>query len=374
MPTALIADDEPHLASYLRDALARAWPELEIVHVARNGAEAAERIAAQRAHMQSFVDRFRAKATKARQAQARIKALEKLPADRFENAKEFGERLADTRGAFANTTIGAAATKTATGALASRAVLVGAVAVTVASLGVAAFAWRRASNTTPEPVVALALDVPNARPDLARFAVSGDGAVRKPAQPHYQSRDFNTLNGGIARWFDPVTDGAADSAAFQAILRICHTLFDGLTPAPAWHVEAHQFRITAHPGQLGQPTPEGMHQDGVDWVLVEGFKHAALPKIEIWRAEVGKPAQYLSDPHIVAIATDDFSALPAPSDLPLLDLSNPDAVVDYLLQHQAKFAYASPSDSLPLGVAGDSDMSDPSELPVAVVKSDFPFK
>ena len=41
---------------------------------------AAERIAARRAHMQSFVDRFRAKATKAKQAQARIKALEKLPA------------------------------------------------------------------------------------------------------------------------------------------------------------------------------------------------------------------------------------------------------------------------------------------------------
>ncbi|MBE7210722.1 MAG: ABC-F family ATP-binding cassette domain-containing protein [Gluconacetobacter diazotrophicus] len=43
-------------------------------------ARAAERIAARRAHMQSFVDRFRAKATKARQAQARLKALEKLPA------------------------------------------------------------------------------------------------------------------------------------------------------------------------------------------------------------------------------------------------------------------------------------------------------
>jgi ATP-binding cassette subfamily F protein 3 len=40
---------------------------------------AAERIAAQREHMQKFVDRFRASATKARQAQARIKALEKLP-------------------------------------------------------------------------------------------------------------------------------------------------------------------------------------------------------------------------------------------------------------------------------------------------------
>jgi ATP-binding cassette subfamily F protein 3 len=42
-------------------------------------ARAGERIAAQRAHMQAFVDRFRAKASKARQAQARVKALEKLP-------------------------------------------------------------------------------------------------------------------------------------------------------------------------------------------------------------------------------------------------------------------------------------------------------
>jgi len=40
---------------------------------------AAEKIAEQRAHMQSFVDRFRAKATKARQAQARLKALARLP-------------------------------------------------------------------------------------------------------------------------------------------------------------------------------------------------------------------------------------------------------------------------------------------------------
>jgi ATP-binding cassette subfamily F protein 3 len=42
-------------------------------------ASQAEKIAKQRAHMQSFVDRFRAKATKARQAQSRLKALEKLP-------------------------------------------------------------------------------------------------------------------------------------------------------------------------------------------------------------------------------------------------------------------------------------------------------
>ena len=42
-------------------------------------AREAGRIAARRAHLQAFVDRFRAKATKARQAQSRLKALAKLP-------------------------------------------------------------------------------------------------------------------------------------------------------------------------------------------------------------------------------------------------------------------------------------------------------
>jgi DNA-binding LytR/AlgR family response regulator len=44
MTRALIADDEPHLALYLREQLALLWPELEIVHVARNGNEAAAAI------------------------------------------------------------------------------------------------------------------------------------------------------------------------------------------------------------------------------------------------------------------------------------------------------------------------------------------
>jgi hypothetical protein len=36
----------------------------------------------------------------------------------------------------------------------------------------------------------------------------------------------------------------------------------------SWHVETHQFRIEARAGREGRPTPEGMHRDGVDWVLV----------------------------------------------------------------------------------------------------------
>jgi DNA-binding LytR/AlgR family response regulator len=45
-PTALIADDEPHLAQHLREQLNALWPELAVLHVARHGLDAAERVAA----------------------------------------------------------------------------------------------------------------------------------------------------------------------------------------------------------------------------------------------------------------------------------------------------------------------------------------
>ncbi len=102
----------------------------------------------------------------------------------------------------------------------------------------------------------------------AAFRAGPGAIVRKPNQPHYQSRDYNALNGGIARWFEPMLEGAAGTDTFQAILAFCNTLFSGLTSAPSWHVEVHQFRIEARPDSAGLPTPEGMHQDGVDWVLV----------------------------------------------------------------------------------------------------------
>src|SRR5205085_1529709 len=54
-----------------------------------------------------------------------------------------------------------------------------------------------------------------------------------------------------------------------------------------------------------------------DWVLVEGFKHAPLPKIEVWREATGKPVQYPYDPFVIAIATDDAKALPQPTGLPV---------------------------------------------------------
>ena len=79
-----------------------------------------------------------------------------------------------------------------------------------------------------------------------------------------------------------------------------------------------------------------------DWVLVEGFKRAALPKIEIWRAATGQPLQFPDDPHVLAIATDSPDALPKLSTLPVLDLNDADAVVGFLVGEAERFAYVAP--------------------------------
>jgi len=55
MPTALIADDEPHLVEFLRARLAHLWPDLELVAAVDNGIEAL-RIARERTPDIAFLD------------------------------------------------------------------------------------------------------------------------------------------------------------------------------------------------------------------------------------------------------------------------------------------------------------------------------
>lgn len=104
----------------------------------------------------------------------------------------------------------------------------------------------------------------------AVFAASrARGIERLPDAPHYQALHYNRLNGDIERWFQPILPEVAESSAFHALSQFAHALFSQLAPeVERWQIEAHQFRIEALPGQPGQPTPEGVHRDGVDYVLV----------------------------------------------------------------------------------------------------------
>ncbi|MGV8942427.1 MAG: 2OG-Fe dioxygenase family protein [Lysobacter sp.] len=104
----------------------------------------------------------------------------------------------------------------------------------------------------------------------AVFSTSGPTSFRRaPDQPHYQSRAYNQLQGDIERWFEPIAPTIADSVCLRSILRCGISLFGQISPSVAsWRIEVHQFRIEAHAGAPGQPTPEGIHRDGVTHVLV----------------------------------------------------------------------------------------------------------
>ena len=94
-----------------------------------------------------------------------------------------------------------------------------------------------------------------------------------------------------------------------------------ITSAQRW-VLMHELRGAAEPDlatQLARMSP-------CDLVLVEGFKRADIPKLEIHRPSLGKPPLHPADPNIVAVAADG----PVDTALPVLDLNDYDSIVAFL--------------------------------------------
>lgn len=139
-----------------------------------------------------------------------------------------------------------------------------------------------------------------------------------------------------------------------SVVKHAHHKFDIDHPGKdTWrHRQAGAFEVVAASSQrmalvreFEQETQLTVHQliaqlhDGVDWVLVEGFKQSDLLKVEVWRADAGQPTRYTDDDFVVAIATDDASRLPAPTQRPLLDINDHDAVAQWLVDQSERFTY-----------------------------------
>jgi hypothetical protein len=97
-----------------------------------------------------------------------------------------------------------------------------------------------------------------------------------PHRAHWQPLEYNALHGGMRRMFEPVEPAIVSNPAWTQLLRALGDVCTQAKAAPAWFVEAHQFRIDTANG-IGRPTPEGAHRDGVDFVAVllvgrEGIK------------------------------------------------------------------------------------------------------
>jgi molybdopterin-guanine dinucleotide biosynthesis protein B len=91
--------------------------------------------------------------------------------------------------------------------------------------------------------------------------------------------------------------------------------------------------MTELPNNPEEPTLDELlpHMDAdlVDLIVVEGFKNAPIPKIEVYRPSLGKPLLASNDPHIIAIASDGAAVATA---LPVLDLNDTKTIAAFVLK------------------------------------------
>lgn len=97
-----------------------------------------------------------------------------------------------------------------------------------------------------------------------------------------------------------------------------------VTSSRRW-VLMHELRGAQEPSfeeQVSQLSP-------CDLLIVEGFKHAPIPKLEVWRAATGEGLLHPQDAHIVAVASDTQLATP----LPLFALDDDAGIAGFILGH-----------------------------------------
>ncbi|MDH6168183.1 molybdopterin-guanine dinucleotide biosynthesis protein B [Variovorax boronicumulans] len=143
-----------------------------------------------------------------------------------------------------------------------------------------------------------------------------------------------------------------------SVVKHAHHKFDIDHPGKdTWrHREAGAFEVVvasdkrlALMREFETPVELDVHQllaelhSAADWVLVEGFRHTDVPKIEVWRqpgaSEPSRPVLYTDDPFVTAIATDAPDSLPAPTERPLFDLNDAEAIAQWLIAHGERFEY-----------------------------------
>lgn len=97
-----------------------------------------------------------------------------------------------------------------------------------------------------------------------------------------------------------------------------------VTSSRRW-VLMHELRGRPEPGLSEHIN----HLSPCDLLLVEGFKYEHIPKIEVFRAEVGEPLLHPNDSNIIAIATD----RKLETRLPQFDLNDAGKIADFMLKH-----------------------------------------
>jgi hypothetical protein len=99
---------------------------------------------------------------------------------------------------------------------------------------------------------------------------SQPGSIRRPLPhgPYQQPKYINSLNGDVDRMFDPLEPAFVAHPALNRLLDWLTTLYDRCEDGrQRWNIRLHPYRVSAKQHEKGNPTPEGLHRDGVDYVV-----------------------------------------------------------------------------------------------------------
>lgn len=92
-----------------------------------------------------------------------------------------------------------------------------------------------------------------------------------PHEDYFQSRDINTVTGGIIRKFAPLTPELINNPFLHELIRFDFNQFPMRSldwQYRPWQVDVHLIHVVSQPGNEAHPTPEGVHRDGAEYVTV----------------------------------------------------------------------------------------------------------
>ncbi|MBD2436808.1 2OG-Fe dioxygenase family protein [Nostoc sp. FACHB-110] len=98
---------------------------------------------------------------------------------------------------------------------------------------------------------------------LSRFTVSGNELIKLPHGYLFQSKSYNPLVGDIKREFSELEDSIVELDSFKKMVL---AFSDSCKLHPEAEIGVHQIRTICSPDNMGNPAPEGIHQDGTDFI------------------------------------------------------------------------------------------------------------
>lgn len=142
---------------------------------------------------------------------------------------------------------------------------------------------------------------------LSRVMVSDDKLVKLPHGYLFQSREYNPLLGDIKREFAELEDGLIELEIFKNLVL---AFIDSCKLHPEAEIGIHQIRTTCSPGHLGNPAPEGIHQDGTDFIGIfsVGRNNIQGGETHLYTAKKEKPVfnKILQPGELVVVNDHDF--------------------------------------------------------------------